>query len=181
VSAVLIVVAVVAVVLVAFLVWRRRARAAGTAEGVVVAPRAESGSAPAAGEAGEAPGREVAARVAEPGAARAEAVEEPEEPAEARAVGVEAGPGLSEQELRSRVESRLDDSSRMLGELKKLASGGGEELGLSAGSVEIMEEGLEEVQALAEREQWSQARDKCEALHAQLSLLLRSARREQAS
>jgi hypothetical protein len=111
----------------------------------------------------------VAAQPAEPVSGEAEGEAEPA-----------AKAGATEEELRSQVEARLADSSRMLGELKDLASGGGD-LGLSAGSVEIMEEGLEEVRALAVRREWSQAKDKCDALHAQLSLLLQNARRERAT
>jgi hypothetical protein len=173
VSEVLIIVAVVAVlaVIAAVVLLRRRraARAGGVGEPGAVEP-------PAAGPAvREEAGDEEAAptRATEEAASRA---------AEAEAVAAEAAakPVLSEGELRSRVESQLTDSERMLGELREAATGGGEPA-LGAGSLEIMAEGLEEVRALARRKQWNQARDKCGALHAQLSLLLRSTRRERAS
>lgn len=147
----------------------------------------------AAGEVGE-------PAVAEPSApgpgVRAEAVRAPAEVAEEARVREVAGEGalvepaaapavkpvLSKDELRSRVESQLAESERMLEELKEAAAGAaGVELALGTGSLEIMAEGLEEVRALAGRKQWSQAREKCGALHAQLSLLLRSTRRERSS
>lgn len=162
---------------------------------ILILRRGAGGAAAAAGELQASPGsgeREasmgVEARVEERGLEREAA--EPAEVAEATEVGGEGGEGAgpveggveappSEDELRARLEARLADSSRMLGELKAITSDGGEEP--VAGSVGIIEEGLEEVRALAERAEWGQARDKCEALHAQLSLLLQGARREQAS
>jgi hypothetical protein len=101
------------------------------------------------------------------------------EPAAEAAPAEPAAPKTpSKEELRSRVEAQLEDSARLLAELKEAASRAGEDSPLSGGSVGIMEEGLQEVQALAQRKQWSQAKDKGEALHAQLSLLLQGARRE---
>lgn len=96
--------------------------------------------------------------------------EEAEEPAEEVEVPAEARPGPLE--LKERVEELLSDSERMLGELRELSDGEGE-----TESVEIMAEGLTEVQALAEEEKWAQAKDKGEALRAQLSMMLQSARR----
>ncbi|UCC47551.1 MAG: hypothetical protein JSV41_08595 [Gemmatimonadota bacterium] len=172
-SEVVIIVAVVAVlgVIVAFVLLRRRrpARVGELAAAEPSAPgpavRAETVTGPA--------------EVAEKATVRAVAgVEAAAEPAAAPAVK----PVLSKDELRSRVEHQLAESERMLEELRKSAAGtAGAELVLGTGSLEIMAEGLEEVRALARRKQWSQARDKCGALHAQLSLLLRSTRRERSS
>lgn len=83
------------------------------------------------------------------------------------------------ESLRSEVEGQLEESARLLGELREAALSAEEGSALGAGSVEIMEEGLEEIRALAERKQWGPARDKGKALHAQLTLLLQSARREE--
>lgn len=82
-------------------------------------------------------------------------------------------PKASEAELREQVASQLEDAKRMLGELKKAD--------IREEMVDIMEEGLKEVRGLADRKQWSGARDKGRALHAQLSLMLQSARRGKAS
>jgi hypothetical protein len=76
------------------------------------------------------------------------------------------------------VEMQLDESARLLDELRAAASEAAEGSALNAETVEIMEEGLQEIRALAARKQWGQARDKGQALHAQLTLLLQSARRE---
>jgi hypothetical protein len=105
-------------------------------------------------------------------------VAEAEQAAEAAPAELAVPKTSSKEELRSRVEAQLEDSARLLDELKEAASRAGEDSPLSGGSVGIMEEGLQEVQALAQRKQWSQAKDKGEALHAQLSLLLQGARRE---
>ncbi len=127
------------------------------------------------------------------------AVRAPEPPVEVEAAGPEAAPTpaaaparevaaagretkreLSEKELRSQVEARLRESERMLGELRKAAEhDAAVAQRVGAGTVGLMGEGLEEVRSLAERKKWSQARNKGEALHAQLSLMLQSARREQ--
>jgi hypothetical protein len=79
------------------------------------------------------------------------------------------------------VEAQLDESARLLEELRDAASGAEEGSPVNAEAVEIMEEGLQEIRALAERKQWGPARDKGKALHAQLTLLLQSARREKPS
>ncbi len=93
-----------------------------------------------------------------------------------------AKPEPTAKELRSRVEERLADSERMLGELHKAAEhDDAVAQRVGGGTMEIMEEGLQEVRSLAEHKKWSQAKDKAEALHAQLSLMLQSARREKAS
>ncbi len=76
-------------------------------------------------------------------------------------------------ELRAQVESVLTDSDRLLAELGQLAPGGELE-----GSVGLLGEGLQEVRALAGRREWSQARDKGQALRAQLTMMLQAARRE---
>ena len=174
-SEVLIIVAVVAVlaviVTVVFLRRRRPARAGGGEEPAAIEPPAGAGPAAREEARGEAAVPTRATGEAVTGAAEAEAVAA--EPA--------AKPVPSEGELRSRVESQLTDSERMLGELREAAAAEGGEPALDAGSLKIMVEGLEEVRALARRKQWSQARDKCGALHAQLSLLLRSTRRGQSS
>lgn len=120
---------------------------------------------------------------AEPPAGRevevAASTEEAEVEAEA-ATEVEVAPEakVPAPSPRSQVETQLDESARLLEELRAAASGAEEGSPLNAESVEIMEEGLEEIRALAERKQWGQARDKGKALHAQLTLLLQSARRE---
>ncbi len=69
----------------------------------------------------------------------------------------------------------------MLGELKQAEAGTASDTSASDEMVNIIEEGLHEVRSLADRKQWCQARDKGQALRAQLSLMLQSARREQAS
>lgn len=101
-----------------------------------------------------------------------------EEPAAAAAAEPEK-PRLSGEEIRSRLETQLADSERMIEELKEATPGDEEVVEGSdlAGTVRIIEEGLEEVRSLAKREQWSQAKDKGEALHAQLALMLQTARR----
>ncbi len=116
---------------------------------------------------------QVVARAAESEAAAAEPVVP--EPA--------PKPEPTAKELRSRVEERLaEKSERMLGELRKAADhDDAVAQRVGAGTMEIVEEGLQEVRSLAERKKWSQAKDKAEALHAQLSLMLQSARREKAS
>lgn len=90
-------------------------------------------------------------------------------------------PTLSDSELRAQVKSQLADCERMLGELKHADAGTASGTSVSDEMVNIIEEGLQEVRSLADRKQWSQARDKGQALRAQLSLMLQSARREQAS
>jgi hypothetical protein len=44
--------------------------------------------------------------------------------------------------------------------------------------VEILADGLTEVKGLAQEEKWGQAKDKGEALRAQLSLMLQTQRRQ---
>ncbi len=190
---------VAAVAVIGFTAWiMYRRRGAGRGEptaGPAAVAAAEADLAVAEAE------REPAGVVASPPGAAAEDVysepqaapigEDVEKPGEAEPVVAEAEPAAeaapaepaapktpSKEELRSRVEAQLEDSARLLAELKEAASRAGEDSPLSGGSVGIMEEGLQEVQALAQRKQWSQAKDKGEALHAQLSLLLQGARRE---
>jgi hypothetical protein len=88
-------------------------------------------------------------------------------------------PRLSEDEIRSRLQLQLADSERMLKELKEATAvqEEGAEPNPLAGSVQIIEEGLSEVRSLAERKEWGHAKDKGEALHAQLALMLQMARR----
>ncbi len=183
-NAVLIIVAVAAViVVVALLIWRGRGgKPEAGREDRRGEIRAAAGAPPAVeprgGEAREtvatppraaSPAKREAVHVAEP------AVVEPSEVKPPR-------PKVSESEIRDQVRTRLEAAERMLSELQEAAAGRSvEELTQSSGSVEIMAEGLQEVRALVERKQWSQAKNKGEALHAQLSLLLQSARREAAS
>jgi len=125
---------------------------------------ASPATAPAAEEAVAPPDQEVAERPAE----------EPAPPPQK--------PRLSEDEIRSRVESQIADSERMLEELKAAgAAEEGSEPSGPAGMMEIMQDGLKEVRTLLKRKEWHQARDKGEALHAQLALMLQSARREESS
>ncbi len=191
-----VIVAAVAVIgFTAWMVYRRRGAGRGepTASLAAVTPPEAK---PAAAEVERRPAEAVASRPevaeevhSEPQAApigedvekqlEAEAVvAEAEQAAEAAPAELAVPKTSSKEELRSRVEAQLEDSARLLDELKEAASRAGEDSPLSGGSVGIMEEGLQEVQALAQRKQWSQAKDKGEALHAQLSLLLQGARRE---
>jgi hypothetical protein len=153
---------------------------------VLLVSRGRKAEAPPASEAavGEATGGEAkeTAEVPEPGAEVGEREAEPEAAIEAVVPERAAKAEPTAKELRSRVEERLAESERMLGELRK-ASEHDEAVAhrVGAGTVEIVEEGLQEVRSLAERKKWSQAKDKGEALHAQLSLMLQSARREKAS
>lgn len=91
-------------------------------------------------------------------------------------------PQPTDAELRSQVKAMLEESDRLLGELQQLA-GGGEDTpaALDAGSVDLLGEALGEVRALADRKEWGQARDKGQALRAQLTMMLQMARRGQAS
>ncbi len=176
----LIIVAVAAVIIaVALLLWLRRLGAIEPPrEGATGPPTPVSPPTGAAAPGGVEP--KAATPVAEAGAPSVPAAEGREE----AAVGMGAAEVEpvrhvpSEREIREQVRTQLQESERMLSELKDEAV---EELSQSAGSVEVMEEGLQEVRALAERKQWNQAKNKGEALHAQLSLLIQSARREKAS
>ncbi|UCC73316.1 MAG: hypothetical protein JSV86_01755 [Gemmatimonadota bacterium] len=166
-------VGVVAVAIIAAFLLMRRRGVVTTSESRAAAP-VESTPQGEVEETAEIPGlraRVEAAREAEA------AVSEPK-PAEEVAPSEKRRP--SEKELRSRVEVLLEESGRMLGELRKAAEHD-EVVAQQAGMVEILEEGLQEVRTLAERKKWSHAKDKGEALHAQLSLMLQSARRERAS
>ena len=192
-----VIVAVIAVVLfAAWFVMRRRptaARGGPEAPAEVAPPQAEPAEAVAAGSADAAHaqpvserggvsgeegkptdrpvGKGAAAETVEPAASVVEPEVETESAVEEEPV---AAPAVS---LRSQVEAQLEESARLLGELRESALGAEEGSALDAGSVEIMEEGLKEIRALAERKQWGQARDKGKALHAQLTLLLQNARR----
>ncbi len=186
-NAVVIIVGVVAVVIIAAVVfWIRwaAARRAGAEEEREPTPAGEVGEAKVRSPEGAT--RAPAATEPEPEVARAEEAKAPEI-AEAEGTAVRAPeatepakPEPTEAELRSRFETRLADSERMLNELREVVTEGGE-LPVDTGSVDIMAEGLKEVRSLAERKRWDQARDKGEALHAQLTLLLQSARRERTS
>jgi hypothetical protein len=107
---------------------------------------------------------------------RVEAEAEPE-PVEAVAESAVA------EDLSVRVEAQIEDSERMLGELRKVAGGIAEGTApqIESGTLDIMTEGLQEVRALAKKKDWGQAKDKSQALHAQISLLLQTARRQQTS
>lgn len=85
------------------------------------------------------------------------------------------------EEVRGRVESQLGDAERMLRELRGVVDEKEGEPPVDAGMLAILEEGLEEVRSLVAKKRLDQARDKGEALHAQLALFLQSARREQSS
>jgi hypothetical protein len=188
-----VIVAVIAVVVfAAWVIARRRSTAVqgrSEAPAAVEAPRAEP---PKVGATTEPADAAVAQRVAEEEVAGeeavlAEATAATVEPAslvvEAEAAVEEAAVAAPAKEapavsLRSLVEGQLEESARLLSELREVVSGAEGDSALDAGSVEIMEEGLEEIRALAERKQWGPARDKGKALHAQLTLLLQSARRE---
>ena len=86
------------------------------------------------------------------------------------------------EEISARVQSQLDDSERMLGELTAAAEHA-EDLDqrVDLGTLDIMKEGLQEVRTAVDKKDWSQAKDKGDALHAQLSLMIHSVSREQAS
>jgi hypothetical protein len=83
----------------------------------------------------------------------------------------------TEEEVAERVQGSLAEARRMLEELQKQAGDEGD----ATGTLDIMSEGLAEVQALADGGKWGQAGDKAEALHAQLKLMLQAARRESPS
>ncbi|KPK56846.1 MAG: hypothetical protein AMS21_12295 [Gemmatimonas sp. SG8_38_2] len=188
-SEVLIIVAVVAVIAIAAVLVLRGRRKAGPEEATdaaaVVPPApAEPITAPRA----EKPAVEVAVA-----AAQAEVVEQPSTASEKASVDevefaeaavdaepVEAAP--SEEELAARVEAQLQESERMLGELRGVAGGDeGSAQQVLPGTVDIMQEGLQEVRGLVSKKDWSQAKDKGDALHAQLSLMVQSVRCGQAT
>ncbi len=164
----LIIVAVVAVVAIVVFIAKSRGRPS-TAE---VEERAAVAAAP---QPQPAPARE------EPRAAAVTAAE----PAPAVVEEVPAAPAKpkpSEGELRARVEASLGESKRMLDDLRQRAQESEGMAGqVGAGTLEIMAEGLEEVQALAKKKQWSQAKDKADALEAQFRLLMQTASREKSS
>ncbi|NIR45186.1 MAG: hypothetical protein GWN99_12450 [Gemmatimonadetes bacterium] len=174
----IIIVALVAVVAIAVLVLFGRRRAAGKAkepEGEGAAkPQAEP---PEVGPVAAVP-PEAKAEDAEAARSVAEVEQEREHVEEAPA---KPQPVETEEEVAERVNESLAEARRMLKELQE--GEGGAEAGTGAlhGTMDIMTEGLEEVEALADRKKWSQARDKAEALRAQLKLMLQSARRERSS
>lgn len=200
------VIVIVAAVIVVFAVVMMRRRAGGLGE---VRDRAEVGAGEAAplereGRAVEAPETARTAEkvtAAEPRQARApgpggESGEERRKPPEgARAgTGTETAEAVEEkkpeaekpraptaEELRERVESQLGDAERMLGQLRGVVKETEGEAPVDASMLAILEEGLEEVRSLVKKKRLDQARDKGEALHAQLALFLQSARREQSS
>jgi hypothetical protein len=104
---------------------------------------------------------------------------EPAEAAEPEPVQIAQPTGA---EIAERVRAQLDDSERMLGELTAAAEHAeGLAQQVDPGTLDIMKEGLQEVRTAIDRKDWSQAKDKGEALYAQLSMMLQSVRREQAS
>ena len=91
-------------------------------------------------------------------------------------------PKPTDAELRSQAQAMLEESDRLLGELRQLAGRpGAAQASLDAGSVDLLGEALGEVRALADRKEWGQARDKGQALRAQLTMMLQMVRRGQAS
>lgn len=196
-SEVLVIVAVVAVIAIAafFIIRGRKRSAAEAADSSAALAQPPSEPAYVGEEKGRveamqpgppepaaevaAPQREAATPAAEPSVAGPEPFDEGEG-AEAAEPALKAVP--SDEELRSRVQTQLEDSERILGELRQVVShGDGVAEPVPQDTLDIMEEGLQEVRVLAKRKDWSQAKDKGDALHAQLSLMLRSARREKAS
>ncbi len=181
---VLIIVAVAAVIAVAALLFMRgrgaRREAVQEDRREAVAP--ETGAPAAVKVPKPEEKRAVARETPSAPPAREEPVAAVEAPVPEPAAAERPRPQVTEAEIRDQVRTQLEAAERMLGELREAAASKAlEELGQSSGSVEIMAEGLQEVRALVERKQWSQAKNKGEALHAQLSLLLQSARRETAS
>jgi hypothetical protein len=180
----LVIVAVVAVVVIAVIVFslRRKAAPAELPESpaaVTPTPAPEAPREPAPVAAPEPPARPPAkappvdaAKAAPPPTP----AEEGAEPVEAEARPVDAAA------VRAGVEAQLQDSERMLSELRQAAGqaeGPAQQGALS--TLDIVAEGLQEVRALLGKKDWNQARDKGQALHAQVSLLLQTVRREQAS
>ena len=165
-----IIVAVVAVVVVAFVILRLRGSTAGAEKPAAIA---EARSEPRATQAKKEPEPAVAPK--------AEVIEAPAPVAEA--VQAEpAKPKPTEADVRARVESRLSESKAMLNELKgRLPEAEGVAQRVGPGTLEIMEEGLAEVQGLADKQKWAQAKDKTDALSAQLKLLLQASRHEKSS
>ena len=99
--------------------------------------------------------------------------EEPVEPVEP------PKPKPTDDELRARAEASLSESKAMLAELQgRLPEAQGVAQQVGPGTLEIMAEGLTEVQGLVDKRQWGQAKDKADALAAQLRLLLQTARSE---
>lgn len=172
-----IIVVVVAVVLFAVFLWSRGRKSELGPETEAPAREAEPGGEEETAEVPELRAQVVAREAQSEAADVTEpAVGEPVVPERA------AKPEPTAKELRSLVEGSLEESERMLGELRKASEHDdavAQQVG--GGTLEIVEEGLQEVRSLAERKKWSQAKDKGEALHAQLSLMLQSARREKAS
>jgi hypothetical protein len=192
-STTLIIVAIVAVIVIAAVVLSLRRKAAPgefpeSAEGVSAPPREP---APPQAVETERPRGQAVSEV--PAGAPAVAVAEAESRAEEAEVGAEAEKAEAEPEpveaaaepavaedLSARVEAQIEDSERMLGELREVAGAATEGAAprVDAGTLDIMTEGLQEVRALAKKKDWGQAKDKSQALHAQISLLLQTARRQ---
>lgn len=137
----------------------------GEGEGAAVRPEPARGAGEEAGR--EAPQEPAADAVEVAAAQRDEAAQSP-------------GTGPSATDVRSHVRTLLEESEHMLGQLRA-SSEAGRKTHANAGTVEILEEGLEEVRALAKRKDWSEAREKGEALRAQLSLMLPSSPGKKAS
>lgn len=179
---VVVIVAVVALAVVVVVISRSRkdqpSEAAASPAAVAPAPPAPAVTEEpehAAVEAEAAPAVEAKPEVPPVVEEAAEAEPEPEEVAPEQ-------PEAAKEELSSRVETQLRDSERMLEELRGVATdaeGAAEQVAPS--TLDIMTEGLQEVRALVKKGEGRQAKDKGDALHAQLSLLLQTARRQQTS
>jgi hypothetical protein len=191
-SEVLVIVAVVAVIAIAAVVIMRgrKSSATGVSESpaAVAAPPVEPSVPPKREEPAEAaPVAESEAVEDPPKAVEAVAAAEVEEiEVEAPVEAAEPEPAPEEvaqpsaEEISARVRTQLDDSKRMLGELTAAAEHA-ESPPHDLGTLEIMQEGLQEVRTALDKKDWSQAKDKGDALYAQLSLMVQSVRREQAS
>lgn len=191
-SEVLVIVAVVAVIAIAAVVIVRGRKSSATdvseSPAAVAAPPVEPAVPPKHEEPTE----------AAPVVAESEAAREPRKTVEAVAaaeveeVEVEAPVEVAEpepeevaqpsaEEISARVEAQLHDSERILGELAAAAEHGEGLAQQDLEALDIMKEGLQEVRTAVDKKDRSQAKDKGDALHAQLSLMVRSVRREQAS
>jgi hypothetical protein len=163
----LIIVAVVAVAIVAVAVILRLRGSSGGAE--EPAAIAEAPAEPEVVPAEKEPEPAMAPKAAEEPAPVAEAVAPaPAEPKK---------PKPTDDELKSRVQASLSESKALLDELQgRVSEAEGVAQQVGPGTLEIMAEGLAEVQGLADKKQWGQAKDKADALSAQLKLLLQMSR-----
>jgi len=187
-SGVLVIVAVVAVIAIAAVVIMMRGRQPSATDvsespAAVAAPPVEPITAPREEPAEAAPVVESVAVEETPDAVEEAAAAEIEEvEVEAPVEVAEPEPEVAQpsaEEIGERVAAQLEDSERMLGELAAAAEQA--ETPQDLGMLEIMKEGLQEVRTAVDKKDWSQAKDKGDALYAQLSLMVQSLRREQAS